>query len=80
MIAVFYAFLTSFATLIGGLLPSLAFFKKLDSRYFIGFAAGAMLAISFFDILPELDSGAMTWVSVGFFRIFLVVLLDILII
>ncbi len=72
MIAIFYAFLTAFATLIGGLIPNLAFFKKLDSRYLIGFAAGAMLSISFFDILPELDSGAMTWVAVGFFTIFLV--------
>ncbi len=72
MIAIFYAFLTSFATLIGGLLPNLAFFKKLDGRYLIGFAAGAMLSISFFDILPELDSGAMTWVAVGFFTIFLI--------
>ncbi len=72
MIAIFYAFLTSFATLLGGLLPNVAFFKKMDVRYLIGFAAGAMLSISFFDILPELDSAAMVWVAVGFFTIFLV--------
>jgi zinc transporter ZupT len=72
MIAIFYAFLTSFGTLVGGLLPNLAFFKKLDSRYLVGFAAGAMLSISFFDILPELDSDAMVWVAIGFFTIFLV--------
>lgn len=72
MIPVLYAFITSLATIIGGLLPNLKFFKKIDFRYLVSFAAGAMISIALFDILPELDSSAMSWVAIGFFGIYLI--------
>lgn len=72
MIPIFYAFLTSFATLFGGILPQSSFFKKIDFRYLIGFAAGAMISIAFFDILPEIDKGTMIWIAIGFFCIYLI--------
>lgn len=69
---VVYAFLTSIATLIGGLLPQMRFFRSVDTRYLIGFAAGTMISIVFFDIMPELQERAWMWVAVGFFFTYLI--------
>lgn len=74
MIPVFYAFLTALATIGGGMLPRLKIFQKIDFRYLVGFSAGAMIAIAFFDIFPEIERSEETalWIAIGFFSVYLV--------
>lgn len=67
-----FSLITSAATILGGILPRLGWVKRVDSRYLIGFAAGAMVSIAFFDMLPEVGEEYITWVAVGFFLIYLI--------
>lgn len=75
---VLYSLITSIATIIGGLLPKAPGFRKLDFRYLVGFAAGAMISIAFFDIfheiieLGEAAQQAIIWIAIGFFLVYLV--------
>ncbi|MEW6062803.1 MAG: ZIP family metal transporter [Nanoarchaeota archaeon] len=69
---ILYALLTAIATFIGGFLPFLPFFKKLDFTYLIGFSAGAMLSIAFFDIFPQISSENTIAFALGFFSIYVI--------
>ncbi len=71
-IPLLFALVTSVATVLGGMLPRLKWVKRVDLRYLIGFAAGAMLSIAFFDMLPEVGQEYIIWVAVGFFLIYLI--------
>ena len=66
--AYLYASLVALATVLGGLLPFTPVFKKVNNRYLIAFAAGAMLGIALFDLLPESaeQGGNLVWAGVGF--------------
>jgi len=66
-----YAFITALGTLIGGWLPFSGFFKKISPRYLIGFAAGAMLGIAFFDLIPAAGAANAIYLALGFFAIYL---------
>ncbi len=74
MIAIFFAFVTLLATFAGGLLPFSKPFQKIQLRYLIAFAGGAMLAIAFFDLIPQASEskGALFFVAVGFFLLYLI--------
>jgi zinc transporter ZupT len=50
-IPLLFVALTFFSTLAGGLVVLRS--KKLDIKYFYAFAAGALIGVSFFDLLPE---------------------------
>lgn len=66
-----YAFIIAVGTLIGGWLPFTGAFKKLDSRYLVGFAAGAMLGIALFDLIPESAGAGGIYLALGFFVVYL---------
>src|SRR5215831_6045796 len=53
-LAIFFVSITFFSTLTGGLFTLKN--SKLPVKYFFAFAAGALLAVSFFDIFPEIIS------------------------
>lgn len=74
MAAIFYACLTSLATVLGGVLPNVAGLRRVQARYLVAFAAGTMIGIAFFDMLPEVAAAGagMVGVAVGFFTIYLV--------
>lgn len=72
MMAIVYAVITSLATLLGGWLPQSKSVRRIPFRYLVAFAAGAMVSIAFFDILPELPIEGMTWVGIGFFAIYII--------
>lgn len=67
-----YALVTSLATLLGGFLPQTQLLRRLNFKYLVGFAAGAMISIAFFDLLPEIDPANFSWIAVGFFAVYLV--------
>ncbi len=67
-----YALITSVATIIGGLLPFQGRLKKLNLRYSLGFAAGAMISIAFFEMMPEITPTNLTAVGLGFFSLYIV--------
>ncbi|HEA47205.1 MAG TPA: hypothetical protein ENH97_02205 [bacterium] len=67
-----YALITSVATIVGGLLPLQARFKRLDSRYLVGFAAGAMISIAFFEMMPEIMPANLAALGLGFFSIYII--------
>ena len=66
------ALITSVATFLGGLLPFTKIFKKIDVRYLVGFASGAMISIAFFDLLPEAGINYPIAIAAGFFLVYLV--------
>lgn len=66
------ALITSLATFIGGLLPFIKTFSKIDIRYLIGFSAGALISIAFFDILPEAGIQYPLAIAAGFFLVYLI--------
>lgn len=70
--AYLYAFITALSTLLGGWLALGGVLKNVANRYLIGFAAGAMLGIAFFDLIPEAMEGrAAAWViAAGFFAVY----------
>jgi ZIP family zinc transporter len=66
IIALSLSFLAGISTILGGLLYSQ--FKTLNSRYFsyfLGLSAGAMIAISLFDLLPTAITGVGIHLSIG---------------
>lgn len=67
-----YALITSIATIAGGLLPFQTRFRKLDLRYLLGFAAGAMVSIAFFEMMPEITPANLTALGLGFFSIYII--------
>jgi len=69
---ILYAILTAIATFIGGFTPFLPALKRLDPVYLIGFSAGAMLSIAFFDIFPQIGSENTIALALGFFGIYVI--------
>lgn len=67
-----YALITCVATIAGGLLPFQARFRRLDLRYLLGFAAGAMISIAFFEMMPEITPANLTALGLGFFSIYII--------
>ena len=48
-----YAFIASFSSIIGGLLPVYTRLKHIRTNYLIGFAAGVLISTAIFGMLPE---------------------------
>ena len=67
----FYALITSLATLAGGALPIFTRLRRLEQRYLIGFAGGAMVAIAIFDLIPEMQERNTLALGAGFFGLYL---------
>jgi len=55
MIYLLYAFVAGLSDLVAGWLTLRGKVQKIQPRYIIGFAAGVLLAVTFLDILPEVD-------------------------
>lgn len=70
--ALFVSLITSVATFLGGLLPFTKTFKRIDIRYLIGFAAGAMISIALLDLLPESGVQYPIAIAAGFFLVYIV--------
>ncbi len=73
--ALAFSMLSSAASIVGGLLPIYTKVKDIGSRYILGFASGVVLAVVFFDMLPEMGAnGAPSFLAlpVGFFGLYLV--------
>src|SRR6266581_3130045 len=51
LFALFFVAVSFFSTLIGGLFTLKS--TRIPVKYFFAFAAGALLGVSFFDIMPE---------------------------
>src|SRR5713101_4072162 len=51
LFALFFVVVSFFSTLIGGLFTLKS--TRIPVKYFFAFAAGALIAVSFFDIMPE---------------------------
>ncbi len=74
MTAFLYSLVTSVATITGGLLPFHPRLRRIELRYFIAFASGLMIAIAFFEMLPEVDwvqPGSPLALAAGFFSVYL---------
>ncbi|MBI2530025.1 MAG: ZIP family metal transporter [Candidatus Diapherotrites archaeon] len=72
MMAIFYALLTSIATIFGAFLPFTKTFKKIELRYLLAFASGLMVSVAFFELLPEIGRESAFAVALGFFAIYLI--------
>lgn len=74
MMAFFYATVSIFSTLGGGLLAIKLSEQIGRLRYFLAFAAGVMLSVAFFDMLPEIEGSETVFmlVGAGFFFLYLV--------
>lgn len=70
--ALIISLVTAIATFLGGLLPFTKLFKRIDIRYLVGFASGAMISIAFFDLLPEGGIKYPIAIAAGFFLVYLV--------
>src|SRR5712692_628837 len=51
LLSLFFVVVTFFSTLIGGIFTLKS--TRIPVKYFFAFAAGALIAVSFFDIMPE---------------------------
>src|SRR5438093_10540277 len=51
LVTLFFVVVTFFSTLIGGIFALKS--TRIPVKYFFAFAAGALLGVSFFDIMPE---------------------------
>ncbi len=71
MIPFLYALVTVVATLVGGLLSLSGSFAKMDLRYLVAFAAGGLVSIAFFDMIPEGAGQHASLLAAGFFAIYL---------
>ncbi len=72
MSAMILALATSAATFVGGSLPLHTRLKRLESRYLIGFAAGAMVTIALTDLIAAAPGSGLFWdVTLGFFGMYL---------
>lgn len=72
MVAFFYALVTSVATIVGGLLPFLPIVKRIDFRYLVAFASGAMISIAIFGMMREIGPDNVFALGIGFFSIYLI--------
>ena len=70
--ALLYALVTSGATLAGGALPLFTRLRALEQRYLIAFAAGAMVSIAFFDLIPQMQAHNALALGLGFFGLYLI--------
>ncbi|MBI5177064.1 ZIP family metal transporter [Candidatus Micrarchaeota archaeon] len=69
---VFLALAAGLSNFISGLLPLYTRVRNVDTRYIIGFSAGAMLAVVFAEILPEIRVEAnFPLLALGFFSFYL---------
>lgn len=71
MIPMVYALATSFATLVGGILPLYTRVRFIEQRYLTGFAGGTMVAIALFDLIPEMETHNALALLLGFLSIYL---------
>ena len=71
--AYIYAGVVALATILGGLLPFTRVFKKMNNIFLVAFAAGAMLGIAFFDLIPEAAEleANLYWIGVGFLFVYI---------
>jgi zinc transporter ZupT len=72
IVPLLYALLTSAATLLGGALPLYTYLRRLEQRYLIGFAGGAMVTIALFDLIPEMRAHNSLALGAGFFGLYLI--------
>lgn len=56
MVPIVLALATSAATLVGGALPLYTRIQRLQQRYLVAVAGGAMVAIALFDLIPEMEA------------------------
>ncbi|MFH1540906.1 MAG: ZIP family metal transporter [Elusimicrobiota bacterium] len=74
--AIFYSLIAALSTIIGTLLIFYyEDFAKRNSIYFVSFAAGIMLATSFFHLIPEateISINASVWVLCGFLAFYVI--------
>ncbi len=71
MIPMFYALVTSTATLVGGAAPMYTRLRRVEQRYLVAFAGGAMVAIALYDLIPAMKSPNAFALFLGFFSIYL---------
>lgn len=71
MVPIVLALATSAATLIGGALPLYTRIQRLQQRYLVAFAGGAMVAIALFDLIPKMQAHNAVALLLGFFSIYL---------
>jgi len=72
MIPLLYSLIAGSSDLVGGWLAWRGRTAKIEPRYAIAFAAGVLMAVAFFDILPEVHWEAdALWVGLGFFVFYL---------
>jgi zinc and cadmium transporter len=74
-IYLFYAFIASISSVIGGLLPFYTRLKHIRTDYMIGFAAGVLISTAIFEMLPEavLESNIkiINPLALGFFLLYI---------
>lgn len=71
MVPIILALATSTATLFGGSLPLYTRLQRIQQRYLVAFAGGAMVAIALFDLIPEMEVHNAAALLLGFFPIYL---------
>ena len=77
MMYLFYAFIATLSSILGGLLPLYTRAKDIKHQYLIGFASGVLISTALFEMLPEAVSniGAERFalpLALGFFSLYLV--------
>jgi zinc transporter ZupT len=65
-----YSLVTALATLFGGGLPLYTRLQRIEGRYLIAFAGGAMIAIALFDLILEMQTHNAVALVAGFFLIY----------
>lgn len=72
IIAIIAAFIAGMADLLGGWISQHPRIARISSRYFIGFAAGTIIAAAFFEILPQVNIATdVYYLAAGFFVFYL---------
>jgi zinc transporter ZupT len=72
IISIIAALIAGLSDLIGGWISQHARVAKISSRYFIGFAAGTIIAAAFFEVLPQVNIRTeMYFLAAGFFFFYL---------
>jgi zinc transporter ZupT len=68
-----YALLATLSELAGGALPFHPRLRQLDARYVLGFAAGILVSLAFFELIPESNPGEHhLFLVLGFFSFYLI--------